>query len=786
MSRTSSSSRTGKTKHLSSLASLASHSTLASRDSILPEYEKLQSSLNKKVLAGRHPKSFKIASELASQCKLSNERVSRISKGHNIWTVIDEQTKMNDNINHKIHYNHAYSDYQSTRVRIKQCIIDLSNDCELFYGNNVIIITSMDEILCVDNHGCITCKEVDDLKHDDKIVFRILNIFDISSPEKFTYGSKFWLQVVPDDAINDQSEENFHESSVLCAKVFDSPNMNSLVSTKTYFSNQDIEEQKIYNNNNNNNNNNNKNNNNVPKINARHTKKNSPYICGGLTCINTVETRTTVTELKADALFDTLFNPSSSGKRDNAYKDTIREVKSYTYYKSKAAQSLGSWKVQTAMNNFECEGEIIRALSPIYMSQDLYCFATSHGAGYKPWPSSLKSNQNKNIMAIVKFNEDEEVDESILGEFNPHENQSHVGESETSPPNNNRMESKSENIYGCLRKTVIRDKSYSNAIDRRCMWRFCAIENARVNTAGNVDKGVVETHDVIDSARIALKMSEETRRGLRRKYDDHKLVDGRSLPGGEAFCHNLRLIKSDFALLNTTYYALPTRDKERNPRTYYENKLINQIFTEQEADSHYENDTISNLSYSQYSADDYMDDKSVNSEDIKSKTSTIAPVFSPITNNRRNFFANNDNDIKSISSNSILSKLSSKIQDSKTEETPRRQRLDSRLEKALTQPDALLSPGESMISLHQQLEAMNKKAVKAVKAEIETKMLIDKGLFVPKETSLRSKADILDPMSVERKMNAFKLADALMSDAILHRERDTQTKMVTDLFQQIK
>ena len=65
-------------------------------------------------------------------------------------------------------------------------------------------------------------------------------------------------------------------------------------------------------------------------------------------------------------------------------------------------------------------------------------------------------------------------------------------------------------------------------------------------------------------------------------------------------------------------------------------------------------------------------------------------------------------------------------------------------------------------------------------------MLIDKGLFVPKETSLRSKADILDPMSVERKMNAFKLADALMSDAILHRERDTQTKMVTDLFQQIK
>lgn len=757
-----------KTNNLSS-SSIASHSTLASRDSILPEYEKLQSSLDKKVLAGRHPKSFKIASELASQCKLSNERVSRISKGHSIWTVIDEQTSLNNNMNHKIHYHQAYSDYQSTRVKIKQYIIDLSNDCELFYGNNVIIITSMDEILCVDNHGCIICKEVDDLKADDKIVFRILNMYDISSPEKFIYGSKFWLQVVPDDAINDHSEENFHESSVLCAKVFDSPNMNSLVSTKTYISNHDVYEKKT--------------NSNATKINARHTKKNSPYICGGLTCINTVETRTTVTELKADSLFESLFHPNKGDSLNVHKKDTIREVKSYTYYKSKAAQSLGSWKVQTAMNNLECEGETIRALSPIYMSQDLYCFATSHGAGYKPWPSSLKSNQNSNIMAIVKFHEDEEVDENMLAEFNPRENQSHTGESETSPPNG-RVEVKNEYIYGCLRKTVIRDKSYSNAIDRRCMWRFCAIENARVNTAGHVDKGVTETHDVIDNARTVLKVSEETRKGLRRKYDDQKLIDGRSLPGGEAFCHSLRLIKSDFALLNTTYYALPTRDKERNPRNYYENKLMHQIFTE-EADGHRENDTISNLSYSQYSTDDYLDDRSVNSEELKSKNSTISPMMSPIAKNSRHFF-NNQNDVDSFSSTSISSKVSSKIQDRQSEEIQNRQRLDSRVEQAIMQPDALQSPGESMISLHKQLEAMNKKALKAVKTEIETKILIEKGLFIPKETTLRSKAEIIDPMAVERKMNAFKLADALMSDAILHRERDNQTKRVADLFQQIK
>jgi hypothetical protein len=45
------------------LKSIGSISTLASRDSVLPEYEKLQNSLNKKVLSGRHPKSFKISSD---------------------------------------------------------------------------------------------------------------------------------------------------------------------------------------------------------------------------------------------------------------------------------------------------------------------------------------------------------------------------------------------------------------------------------------------------------------------------------------------------------------------------------------------------------------------------------------------------------------------------------------------------------------------------------------------------------------------------------------------------
>ena len=718
------------------IKSIGSISTLASRDSVLPEYEKLQNSLNRKVLSGRHPKSFKISSELSSQCKLSNDRVNRISKGHNIWSVIDEQSNNNSNTTHNTNY-HKHDDigYQSTRVRIKQYIIDLSNDSELSYGSDVIIITSMDEILCVDKNDCIRCKEVDDLLHDDRVVFRILNFNDITSPEKFTYGNKFWLQVISDDTVGDHSEINFHDGSVLCAKVFDSPNMTSLVSNK---SDSDIDNKQKSTSNN-------------------HLKKNSPYICGGLTCMKTVETRTTITEIKTEDLFASLFG--SVGTQDEIYKTGMsKETKSFTFYKSKAAQSLGVWKAHTAMNNIECEGDVIKSLSPIYMSQDLYCFATSHGAGYKPWPSSLKSDQNENIMSIVEYNQSEDIDDKILLDFNPYQHAHHEEAAEGSK----RVEVSNENIFGCLRKTVIRDKTYSNVIDRRCVWRFCSIENARINTAGNTDKRIDETHDIIDTAKSMLKISEETRKGLRRTYDDHK-IHGRPLPGGEAFSHNIRLIKSDFALLNTTYYALQTRQKESNARSFYERKLLNQIYSENENDRHHDSDTVSNISFSQYSADDYFDDRSINSED----NSLGAQLVSPIVH------ANSDS-MTSILQNDAIDT----IKDRKT--------LDSRLERAIKQPDALKSPGESMIALHQQLEAMSQKASKFVKAEIETKLLIEKGLYVPKDTVIRSKADVLDPLAIERKMNAFKAADALMFDAILHKERDDQTKKVSDLFQQIK
>jgi hypothetical protein len=266
-----------------------------------------------------------------------------------------------------------------------------------------------------------------------------------------------------------------------------------------------------------------------------------------------------------------------------------------------------------------------------------------------------------------------------------------------------------------------------------------------------------------------LKVSEETRKGLRRKYDD-QVIHGHPLAGGESFTHNIRLIKSDFAILNTTYYALHTRHKEIDPRSYYENKLMNQILSEN--DHHQESDTISNLSYSQYSADDYFDDRTVNSEDNDQSLQLVSPISKNNRFNRAEEISYEDT--------TTSASVSSNMQDNT------RKRLDSRVERALKQPDALKSPGESMIALHQQLEAMSKKASKFVKTEIETKSLIEKGLYVPKDTVTRSKADIMDPIAVERKMKAFKAADELMFNAILHRERDSQQQKVTDLFQQLK
>lgn len=59
-------------------------------DSILPEFVEYQERYNRAILCGRHPRSFKMGSELWNSVNKSLLRVQKVSKGRNIWNVIDE------------------------------------------------------------------------------------------------------------------------------------------------------------------------------------------------------------------------------------------------------------------------------------------------------------------------------------------------------------------------------------------------------------------------------------------------------------------------------------------------------------------------------------------------------------------------------------------------------------------------------------------------------------------------------------------------------------------------
>lgn len=84
----------------------------------------------------------------------------------------------------------------------------------MHYGMNVVLINSLDEVLCVNRYQEVMCKTEDQLENGDEICFKIVDLTDPSNPGPLAYGKPIWLQI-----LNSEEDNNIYYGYVLGAKV---------------------------------------------------------------------------------------------------------------------------------------------------------------------------------------------------------------------------------------------------------------------------------------------------------------------------------------------------------------------------------------------------------------------------------------------------------------------------------------------------------------------------------------------------------------------------------------
>ena len=216
--------------------------------SSLPDFHDIQKKYTKRILLGRHPRSFKRQSELWYHCNLSNESVSRINKGHKLWNVTDELDKRKQEIaeaNYLLSQSNSGNelvDENGVPIPIMQTTekkkvleslngisVDMKSAVRLHFGMNFFIMNYMDEILCVNKFDEVLCKPQNKLLQSDKITFKLIDLDDPTNPGAVKYGDPLWLQVIDNSPIADNSLNN---GFVVGSQLFGPPEMGSVHKSK--------------------------------------------------------------------------------------------------------------------------------------------------------------------------------------------------------------------------------------------------------------------------------------------------------------------------------------------------------------------------------------------------------------------------------------------------------------------------------------------------------------------------------------------------------------------------
>lgn len=544
--------------------------------------------------------------------KQSNARLDRIAKGHYLWNVIDDSNDPNgnDSVCSFDSKNSSFSTNNTTKVKNPTVVkdkynglsVDIKNMLRLHYGMNVVIMNCNDEILCVDEFGDIVCKTIDQLRGNDKISFKLLDLTEPTNPGPISYGMPIWLQIVNSA---EESTNSLYQSSIIGSKLFGPPEMSSASLVKAEKVNKVKKDEETP----------------VTSHMNSYSKNSSELL---MNQIHPIDLESDVTQdlhkLPRHKIKTILPNSANEQKANDQAEicggvhtfktfnstghffgdDKTQNDTDVSRFRSRQAWHLGEWTVQTAVKN-KAVGKYVMSCAAIYLEQDLYCLGTSHGNTYVPWPrlvpsaqirknrkstvletkESSESNEEGNehdgsdkLNASASTHSDDETSTSLSA--NKHQDESSVatGLSKFSIAVNSGhyISDDSDGVnctaHACVRKVVKRGAPYEHRVDRRCVWRFFVSENPRDLKSLSVKDQ--KAQQLIRKAKEGLSKSKAYREGghIHQGFE----LSGKPLTSGEKFPHTLRHIVSQNVFQLETAEMAERRKKEESLENYM--KLI--------------------------------------------------------------------------------------------------------------------------------------------------------------------------------------------------------------------
>eukprot|EP00602_Paraphysomonas_sp_CaronLab_P004899 CAMPEP_0185026632 /NCGR_PEP_ID=MMETSP1103-20130426/10970_1 /TAXON_ID=36769 /ORGANISM="Paraphysomonas bandaiensis, Strain Caron Lab Isolate" /LENGTH=863 /DNA_ID=CAMNT_0027560281 /DNA_START=92 /DNA_END=2683 /DNA_ORIENTATION=- len=607
----------------------------ASLNSTMPDFQSVHNTYTRGLLKGRHPRSFPRQSELWHHYKSSSKRLERVTKGHKLWSVIAESeedvhataSKMNTELNQqKRNTSSKYSEVGSSYIPkepLHGLHVDLKGSFRMHYGMNIVLMNSLDEVLCVNQHHEVMCKTEDQLEYGDEICFKLIDLTEPTNPGPIAYGKPVWLQ-----ALRSEGDNSIYYGFVVGAKLFGPPEMKSekfFEYTKRKSAKPSESEKKS------------PQTSNVTPYGSPVSEKGdtSPEDSNGMMestmltevppstgeAMGSKETRTSEAS-GADNL------PSKYSRKKNTDKAELKKKKSgksteqaeicgalgtlqafsgskdeksygmhqhqlhqqqqtqgddQTRFKSRQASHLAMWTVQSALKSGAPE-KFVTSCTPIYLEQDLYCLATSHGNTYNPWPRTVevdivsagisRKQMIKQQQALAsKKNTLFDTLNSFQSAYSPggHEtdafNSTSTSTASAASVDTTTQPAKALTTFthslphGCLRRVVKRGAPYEHLVDRRCVWKFCVVDNPRDLKLLSVKEQ--RAQKLLRKARAGLNKSKHNRLGG-RVHEGYVLPDGETLTGGEKFPTMLRTIVSTTTLRMETDDMISRRQKEED------------------------------------------------------------------------------------------------------------------------------------------------------------------------------------------------------------------------------
>lgn len=581
--------------------------------SSLPDFSSQHSKYTRGLLKGRHPRSYPKQSELWHHYKASAARLDRVTKGHNLWNIMDEEEEKFDNMSLELsqltpisnggdmspggigsRLGPLNSDMGGTgmtgmtgmtgagsvggsRYIPKSTLhgfhVDTKGVMKMHYGMNIVLMNCSDEVLCVNKFQEVLCKSEALLEDGDEIIFKVIDLTEPTNPGPIEYGKPIWLQT-----LSSSSDNNIHFGFVLTSKLFGPPEMESTQLTQMPNKKK------------------------VAHILSEQTKamKDFSFDATGSSSPSRIDSFVSDADddSESGAGLDML-SPSPvrkinkgaalNKKKEKEKKSSemsevcggISVLRAYnskgdvniidtdmTRFRSRQASHLGCWTVQNALKTGEPD-KYVQSCTGIYLSQDLYCLATSHGNLYDPWPRTVEVNkvqaqlekkkdvQKKSKLAELPIFSESKTEKSKAS--NTKNGSSSESNEDASAPKARVIPTFTNNLpHGCLRRVVQRGAPYSHVVDRRCVWKFCVADNPRDLKLLSVKEQ--KAHKLLRKAKAGLNKSKRSRLGGRvhEGYD----MNGEPLVGGEKFPRLLRNMVSQESLKLETHDMTDRRNKE--------------------------------------------------------------------------------------------------------------------------------------------------------------------------------------------------------------------------------